>query len=433
MITGQMPILPKHFYDGKDFDRDFITVALGSGPYVVEAFEFGKYIRYKKNPNYWGQSLNINVGKYNFDTIVVKFYQDDTVRLEGLKAGEFDFMWINSSKQWAKDVEGEKWDKGYLVKSTFKHHNTAGMQGFAFNLRRPMFQSRDVRHALALALDFDWMNTTLFYGQYTANDSFFDNSELAASGLPTPAELALLEPLRQHVPPAVFTEPMGESDKRYGNIRERLRAAKQLLTQVGWQVRNGVLTEVASGQQMRFVVTLVSPAFQRIVEPYLVNLSKLGVQASMKVVDESIYEGLIRTHDFDMVVETFGQSQSPGNEQRDYWHSEAADVEGSRNIVGIKNPAVDALVEAVITAPTRQELVTATQALDRVLWHEYYVVPQWFIDSHRVTYWNKFSYPKTLPLYYNPLGHLMYWWVDADKARELAAAMAANRAVSPGR
>jgi microcin C transport system substrate-binding protein len=287
---------------------------------------------------------------------------------------------------------------------------------------------------LALALDFDWMNTTLFYGQYTANDSYFDNSELAATGLPTSAELALLEPVRQHVPPAVFTEPMGEeAGKSNRTMRERLRAAKQLLTQAGWQVRNGVLTEVASGQQMRFVVTLVSPAFQRIVEPYLVNLSKLGVQASMKIVDESIYEGLIRTHDFDMVVETFGQSQSPGNEQRDYWHSEAADVEGSRNIVGINNPAVDALVDAVITAPTRQELVTATRALDRVLWHEYYVVPQWFIDSHRITYWNKFSYPKTLPLYYNPLGHLMYWWVDAEKERELAAAMAANRAVSPRR
>jgi microcin C transport system substrate-binding protein len=319
-----------------------------------------------------------------------------------------------------------------LVKEALKHHNTAGMQGFAFNLRRPMFQHRDVRHALALALDFDWMNTTLFYGQYTANDSFFDNSELAATGLPSPAELALLEPLRQQLPPAVFTEPMGGAGKRYDTVRERLRAAKQLLTQAGWQVRDGVLTEVASGQQMRFTITLVSPAFQRIVEPYTVNLSKLGIQANMKVVDESIYERLIRTHDFDMVVQSFGQSQSPGNEQRDYWHSEAADVEGSRNIIGMKNPAVDALVEAVIVAPTRQELVTATHALDRVLWYEHYVVPHWFIDSHRLTYWNKFSYAKTLPLYYSPLSHLMYWWVDTDKEQELTAAMAANRGVSLG-
>ncbi|RMF91885.1 MAG: ABC transporter substrate-binding protein [Nitrospinota bacterium] len=426
LIAGQVPILPKHFFAGKDFERDFISSVLGSGPYVVKDFAFGKYIRYRRNPEYWGRDLNVNVGKYNFDEIVVKYYRDDTVRLEGLKAGEFDFLWVNNSKQWALDVAGDKWEKGYLVKETLRHHNTAGMQGFVFNLRRPIFQNRDVRHALSLAFDFEWSNRTLFYGQYTRNDSFFDNSELAAEGLPSPEELKLLEPLRPYLPPAVFTEPMGKPEQ-YRSIRQRLRAAKRLLRKAGWKIQNGVLTETKTGRQMRFTITLVSPAWQRIVEPYIANLRKLGVQATMKLVDESIYERIIRTRDFDMVVEVFPQSQSPGNEQRDYWHSDAADIEGSRNIIGIKNLAVDALVEAIITAPTRRELLTATHALDRVLWHEHYVVPHWYIDRHRITYWNKFSYPQTLPLYYTPLSHLMFWWVDPEKERALAAAMAQNR------
>jgi len=427
MITGQLPILPKHFYEGKNFDQDFNTTALGSGPYIVKNFEFGKVIHYQRNSHYWGRGLNVNVGKYNFDEIIVKFYKDDTVRLEGLKAGEFDFLEVNNSKQWVKDVGGEKWDKGYLVKERLPHQNTAGMQGFAFNARRPLFQHRAVRHALSLAFDFAWINATLFYNEYTANASFFDNSELAAKGLPAPAELVLLEPWRAQLPPAVFTVSMEGLDTRYPDLRQRLRAAQQLLKGAGWEVKNGVLTETATGQPMRFIITLDQADFQRITEPYLDNLKKLGVQASMKVVDDSVYERLIRTYDFDMVVGIFPQSQSPGNEQRDFWHSSAADEEGSYNIVGIKHPAVDALVEAIITASSRAELVTAVRALDRVLWHEHYVVPQWFIPHHRITYWNKFAHPRTLPLYYEPLTYLLYWWVEPNQERALAEARSANR------
>ena len=430
MIAGQLPILPKHVYDGKDFDRDFLQVAVGSGPYSVKEFEFGKRIRYQRNPSYWGRELNVNVGKYNFDAIVVKYYRDITVILEALKAGEFDFLEVNNSKQWTKDVGGDKWDKGYLVKETLPHKNTAGMQGFAFNIRRPLFHNRDVRHALALALDFNWMNSSLFYGLYTANTSFFDNSELAARGLPSPAELALLEPWRAQLPPAVFTEPMEGWGTHYTDVRQRLRAAQQLLKNAGWEVQNGVLTETASGRPMQFTITLDQADFQRIVEPYIDNLKKLGVQATMKVVDDSVAERLLRTFDFDMVVAVFAQSQSPGNEQRDFWHSEAADQEGSNNLIGIKNPAVDALVDALITAGTREELVTAVHALDRVLWHEHYVVPHWFIDSHRLTYWNKFTHPKILPLYYEPLTYVLYWWLDPVKERALAEARAANRPVT---
>jgi microcin C transport system substrate-binding protein len=430
MIAGELPILPKHIYAGKDFDRDFLQVAVGSGPYSVQEFEFGKRLRYQRNPSYWGRELNVNVGKYNFDAIVVKYYRDNTVILEALKAGEFDFLDVNNSKQWARDVGGDKWDKGYLVKETLPHKNTAGMQGFVFNVRRPLFQNRDVRHALSLALDFTWMNASLFYGLYTANTSFFDNSELAARGLPSPAELALLEPWRTQLPAAVFAEPMAGLGTHYTDLRQRLRAAQQLLKNAGWEVQNGVLTETATGQPMRFTITLDQADFQRIVEPYLDNLKKLGVQATMKVVDDSVSERLLRTFDFDMVVAVFAQSQSPGNEQRDFWHSEGADQEGGNNLIGIKHPAVDAMVEAIITANSREELVTAVHALDRVLWHEHYAVPHWFLDRHLLTYWNKFTHPKTIPLYYEPLTYVLFWWLDPVKEVALAEARAANRPVT---
>jgi microcin C transport system substrate-binding protein len=427
LIAGQVPVLPRHFYEGKDFGRDFVQRALGSGPYTVAKHDFGKSIRYARNPKYWGWGEGVNRGKYNFAEIEVKFYRDDTVRLEALKAGEFDFMRIASSKQWAVDVAGSKWDKGYVVKELLKHRNNAGIQGFVFNTRLPIFRQREVRHALALAMDFEWSNRTLFYGQYTANHSYFSNSELAAVGLPSPEELKLLEPWRGKVPEAVFSKPVGVLGKAYKTVRERLRAAKRMLSRAGWEVNGGVLTHSETARKMRFTVTLVSPAFERVVEPFLNNLRKLGVRATAKVVDDAVYEKVIKAHDFEMVVGSFGQSQSPGNEQRDYWHSAAADQEGSRNLPGIRNPAVDALVEALIKAPNRKALITATRALDRVLWHEHYLVPHWYIAAHRVTYWNKLSHPKTLPLYYNPLSFLMYWWVEPGKERGLAAAVQAGR------
>lgn len=433
LIAGQISILPRHFYEGKDFGRDFVTKALGSGPYRVQAHKFGKSISYQRNPRYWGWREGVNRGKYNFDRIDVKFYRDQTVRLEAFKAGEFDFMSINSSKQWAVDVKGAKWDKGYLVREQLGHSNNAGIQGFVFNTRLPIFKDRDVRHALALAMDFDWSNRTLFYGQYTANHSYFSNSELAARGLPSPAELELLNPLRAQLPPAVFTKPVDVLGKEYRNIRQRLRAAKRMLVNSGWQVRDGRLTESKTGRVMRFTVTLVSAGFERIVEPYINNLRKLGAEVDMKVVDDAVYEELIKARNFQMVVSNYGQSQSPGNEQRDLWHSSAADQEGSRNLPGIKNPAVDALVEAVIKAPGRDALLVAVRALDRVLWHEHYLVPHWYIAYHRVTYWNKLRHPQSLPLYYNPLAFIPYWWEDPALAQGLAAAIKANQPFRPSR
>ncbi len=432
-IAGQIPVLPKHVYGEGDFGRDFVRKALGSGPYRVERFDIGKNIIYGRRKDYWGRKLGVNRGRYNFDQMVVKYYRDQFVMLEALKAGEIGFMAINSSKQWAVNVKGKKWDKGYIVKERLKHSNNAGMQGFIFNVRLPIFRNREVRHALALALDFEWSNRTLFYGQYTANDSYFANSELAARGLPSPGELKLLEPYRKHLAPAVFTKPVQALGKRYKSIRARLRAAKRMLGGAGWKVRQGILTEAATGRKMSFTVTLVSPAFERIVEPYLNNLRKLGVRAKIKVVDDAVYEKLIKGHKYEMVVANFGQSQSPGNEQRNFWHSSAADQDGSRNLIGIKNPAVDALVEAVINAPGRKALVTATRALDRALWHEHFIVPHWYIPSHRVAYWNKLGRPKNPPLYYAPLGYLPYWWMDEAREQGLAAAMKNNRPFLPSR
>jgi microcin C transport system substrate-binding protein len=427
LIIGQLPVLPQHFYGKGDFGRDFGTKMLGSGPYRVATYDFGKSIRYARRPDYWGRKLAINAGRYNFDEIVVKIYRDPTVELEGLKAGEFDFLPVTSSKQWAVDVAGEKWDKGYLVKETLPHRNTAGMQGYVLNLRRPLFANREVRKALALALDFDWSNENLFYGQYTANASYFDNSELAARGLPAPAELKLLEPLRAQLPPELFTQPMGKPLGAGLSQRERLVEAKRLLNANGWEVRNGVLTEKATGRPMRFTVTLVQPGFERITEPWLNNLRRLGVQATMKTVDSSVYEGIVRTFDFDAIVDSFGQSQSPGNEQRDFWSTASARQEGGRNTIGIQDPAIDTLVNALIAASSREALLTATHALDRALWFGSYVVPQWYIAAHRVTHWNKFGRPATLPLYYSPLAELMYWWHDAARAEALRKAVAAGR------
>jgi microcin C transport system substrate-binding protein len=433
MIAGQLPILPKHVYGGKDFGGDFSRSAVGSGPYRVGPFEFGKYITYERNPDYWGRNLPVNAGRANFAKIAVKYYRDETVRLEALKAGEFDFLSVNIAKQWAVDARGDKWDKRWIVREELKHSNTAGMQGFAFNLRREIFQDRRVRKALSLAFDFEWSNRTLFFGQYTASDSYFANSELAARGLPAEAELALLNPFKGQLPPEVFTQPVESLAKGTPDLRDRLRLALHLLREAGWQVKDGVMTHAASGRALRFTVTLVSPSFQRVVEPYLDNLKKIGVLGAMRVVDDAVYERLINTKDFDMIVHSFPESQSPGNEQKDFWDSHSANQEGSRNVIGIRNPALDALVEHIIDARSRAALVTATHALDRVLWHEHYMVPQWYIAIHRVTYWNRLSHPAQLPLYFSPLSYVLWWWYDPDKAAALEAAMKAGKPLPGGR
>ncbi|BDD87144.1 extracellular solute-binding protein [Desulfofustis limnaeus] len=410
LIAGQMPVFPRHQFVGQSFANRELRQPVGSGPYLVESFSQGRSVVYRRNPDYWAAEHPVRRHQFNFDRIVVKYYKDQTVALEAFKAGEFDVMSINIAKQWVRDLRGEKIDDGRIVKGDFAHRNNAGMQGFVMNTRRPQFQDPRVRRALTLAFDFEWTNRALFYDQYVRSHSFFSNSYLAATGLPTPAEMALLAPFRDRVPEEVFTTPLAvpRSDEP-GGMRHNLQEAVRLLQQSGWRLQDGVMRN-AQGIPLSFEIMLVSATFERVMAGYVENLKRIGVDARYRTIDPALYTERITAFDFDMCVFVFGQSQSPGNEQRNFWHSQAADRRGSRNIAGIKDPVVDHLVEKIIYAEDRYQLIAACRALDRVLWYGYYLVPNWYLDHYRIAYHNRFNLPETLPLYYSDLSLLMTWW-----------------------
>ena len=418
LIVGQLQVLPKHYWEGKEFNATTLDPPLGSGPYRIESLESGRSISYERVTDYWGKDLPINKGRYNFDVMQFDYFRDPIIALEAFKAHTFDFRQENNSKLWATSYDFPAFRDGRVKKEEIRHEIPTGMQGFTFNLRRPQFTDPRVRHALAYAFDFEWSNKNLFYGQYTRTKSYFSNSELAANGLPSAAELKLLKPLKAQIPEQVFTkEYLPPATDASGNIRKNLRTAKKLLDTAGWQVKNGVLTETKSGRAMAMEFLLVSPAFERIVAPLVENLKRLGVKATIRIVDTSQYRRRLDTFDFDVVVGSFGQSLSPGNEQRDFWGSAAAGREGSRNIIGIKDPAIDKLIDHVIFANSRAELITASRALDRVLLWHHYVIPNWHIQAFRVAYWDRFDKPKVRPKY--GLGFQDTWWVDAKKDAEL--------------
>jgi microcin C transport system substrate-binding protein len=410
LILGQLPVLPRHAFADRPFDESSLELPLGSGPYRVGKFEAGRFVTYERRDDYWGRDLPVNVGRWNFDRIHLQYYRDADVAVEAFKGGEYDFRAENNSKIWATQYDMPEIEKGLVVKEELPQERVAGMQGFAFNLRREMFQDRRVRYALAHAFDFEWSNKALFYGQYTRTRSYFDNSELAATGLPGPEELALLEPYRGRIPDEVFTvEYQPPSTAGPGGLRANLKRAVELLGEAGWKVKDGVMTHTESGRPLAFEILLVQPAFERIVLPFAKNLERLGVQARVRTVDASQYRRRMDQFDFDMTVATFGQSSSPGNEQRDYWSSEAAAREGSRNVIGIRNPVVDELVESLIASPSRKDLVMRVRALDRVLQWGHYVVPNWHIVADRVIYWRKLHRPATTP----PQGvQLDTWWIQ---------------------
>ncbi|MDH3660811.1 MAG: extracellular solute-binding protein [Alphaproteobacteria bacterium] len=418
LIMGQLPILPKHYYEGRPFDQTSLEPPLGSGPYKIKSFEPGRNVVYERVEDYWGRDVPANRGRYNFDLVRYEYFRDANVALEGLKAGEYDIRVENSSKNWATAYSGPAVDAGWIVKEEISRQAGTGMQSFAFNLRRKKFQNPKVRRALAYAFDFEWTNENLFYGQYTRTDSFFENSELASSGLPDEAELALLEPLRDQIPPEVFTETYQPSTTDgSGNNRKNLRMALNLLKEAGWTVKGGKLTNQA-GESLDFEVLLVSPLFERITAPFAKNLERLGIYVSMRTIDPAQYQNRVEKFDFDVIVGSWGQSLSPGNEQRDFWGIEAADREGSRNLLGIKNPAIDSLIDAVIQADSREALVTATRALDRVLLWNHYVIPQWHSPVDRIAYWNKFERPENDPKF----GIDQFaWWIDQGKEEEVIA------------
>lgn len=411
LIAAQIPVFSHKWVEGESFDKLSRKQPIGSGPYTIKKYSLGKDITYQRNPNYWAKDLPVRKGMFNFDTVIYKYYKDNSVMLEALKAGEFDFKLVNHSKKWARDYIGEKFDTNKIIKEELKHHNNAGMQGFVFNTRRELFKDKRVRRALALAFDFTWSNNMLFYNQYTRCDSYFSNSELASSGLPQGKELELLNRYKKDLPSEVFNSVWQPPvTKGKGGLRANLVTASKLLKEAGWFIKEGVLQN-KKGKRFEFDVLLAQKGFERILAPFSYNLRKLGIILHYRTVDVSLYIRRSRTFDFDLMVSSYPQSQSPGNELYNLWHSSSANEEGSRNLIGINNKVVDKLIEHVVFAKNREEVVIAARALDRVMLHEEYLIPNWYIAVHRIAYWDKFSYPSDLPLYFSAENWVLSsWW-----------------------
>jgi microcin C transport system substrate-binding protein len=417
LIVGQLPVLSRTYWAHRDFEKTTLESPLGSGAYRVESLDPGRSITYRRVKDYWAAKLPVSVGKDNFDSIRYDYYRDTTVAIEALKADEYDFRLENVAKNWATAYNIPAVARGVLKKEDIQNEVPTGMQGFVYNLRRPIFQDARVRRALAYAFDFEWSNKNLFYGAYTRTKSYFSNSELAASGLPSPEELKVLEPLRGKVPDEVFTtEYQPPATDGSGNIRDGAREALRLLGEAGWTVKGQKLVN-AAGEPMQFEILLDDPTWERIALPFAKNLERLGVTARVRVVDAAQYEKRSDDFDFDMIVGLWAESLSPGNEQREFWGSQVAGERGSRNLAGIKDPAVDRLIDLLIQAPDRPSLVARTRALDRVLLWGHYVIPHWHIRVFRVVYWDKFGRPALSPKY--ALG-FDTWWVDAQKEATLA-------------
>src|SRR5208282_4958280 len=418
-ILGQMPVLSKAYWSGRDFEKTTLDPPLGSGPYKIESLDPGRSITYRRVADYWAADLPVNKGRYNVDVIHYDYYRDATIALEAFKAGQYDVRLENSSKDWATGYDSPALRAGLIKKEQIPNQLPSGMQGFGYNLRRPLFQDPRVRDALAYGFDFEWSNKELFYGAYQRTRSYFDNSELAASGVPQGEELVILEKFRGPIPDAVFTTAY--DPPKYdgsGNIRDGLRAALKLLKEAGWTFKGEKLVNDETGQPFEFEILLDNPQFERIVLPFTKNLERMGITARVRTVDPAQYEKRMETFDYDMAVVAFGESLSPGNEQREYWGSQAADEEGSRNLLGIKNKVIDELIEELVRAPDRPSLVAHTRALDRVLQYGYYVIPHYHLSAFRVAYWDKLRRPATSPKY--ALG-MDTWWIDPTAEQSVEA------------
>ncbi|PVX83362.1 microcin C transport system substrate-binding protein [Paraburkholderia unamae] len=419
LIAGGMPVFSHKWGlrpDGSRiaFDQIAFEQPIGSGPYVIDRYSNGRTITYKLDPNYWGKGLPVRVGTNNFERITYKLYSDDVARLEAFKAGEYDALVEYVARNWVRRDVGKRFDSGELIKKEFPQHNGTGMQGFVMNLRKPVFQDVRVRQALDLALDFPWLNRMLFYSQYRRIDSWFANTQLQAKGLPSPGELALLEPWRETLDPAVFGPPPVQPDTRPpGSLRANLLKARALLAEAGWTYRDGALRN-AKGEPFTFEVlddTSASAQWAPIMAQYTQALRRLGIQVNYRSVDFALYQKRLDAFDYDMTTIKFPDVQVPGAEQVDRFGSKAADQPGSGNLLGLKSPAVDAILKALTQAQTLQQLLDATHALDRVLMHGYYVVPQWYSATHRVAFKNTLAYPAKLPLYYGANDWIIStWW-----------------------
>ena len=418
-IVAELQIVPKHWWEGvnargekRDMGRSSLEIPLGSGPYRIREFEAGRSVTFERAPDWWAKDLPVARGQYNFDRLQLVYFRDRVPAFEAFKVGQLDVWREYSAKAWAMDFQFEGVRRGEVKVESFPVKRVAGMQGFYFNLRRPQFQDPRVRQAMNYAFDYERANKFLFFDSYARLNSHFDNSELTPTGLPDAGELEILEPLRDKVPPQVFTELFRNPVTRgVGTDRNNLRRAVELLAEAGYQRRGRYLVN-DKGQRLSFEFLLNSPSFDRIVQPYMRALESLGFDVRVRLVDTAQYKRRLDSFDFDVVVSILGQSESPGNELRIYYGSAAADTRGTRNVGGIKNPAVDALVEKVVFAKNRDEQVAAVRALDRVLMWNHYVVPHWYLPAERIAFWDKFGRPERLPE--RSIDILRTWWIDKD-------------------
>ena len=418
LIVGQLPVLPRHFWEGREFAETTLEPPLGSGPYRVGKIDPGRSIAYELVEDYWGADLPVNVGRNNFGTLRYDYYRDATVGLEALKAGNVDFRSEYVAKNWATAYDFPAVSDGRVVKEELPDESTQRMQAVIFNLRKPKYQDRRVREALAYAYDFEWMNENLFFGAYERTMSYFQNSEMQATGLPEGRELEILEDVRDQVPASLFTEAFSlpETDGS-GNLRANYREALKLFREAGWEVKDGKMTNVESGEIFAMEWIISQPQVERLALNYAKALQRLGIDLKTRVIDSAQFQKRMEDFDFDVTTEIWIQSESPGNEQVDYWGSSTANLPGSQNTMGVENPAIDRIIERIIGATTREEQVAAARALDRVLLHERYLIPQHFGPTFRVAYWDKFDRPEVMPR--KALG-FDTWWIDPEKAAALA-------------
>ena len=422
VIGTGLPILPSHQWQNRNFATPTLEKPVGAGPYTIGKFSAGRAISYQRVKNWWGENLAINRGFYNFNQISYLYFRDETVALTAFKANDYDFRLENQAKAWAKEYNfGDRKD---ITVEEISHLMPSGMQGFVLNTRKQIFKDKRVRKAIVWAYDFEWANRVLFHNQYTRSKSYFANSPLASTGLPSKAELALLAPHRGKIPPEAFSQEFtlptaGTSIA----LRKNLRRARELLAEAGWQTQQGKLINSQTGEPFRFEILLRNPHFERVAFPFIANLEKLGMEVSLRMLQEDAgYQKRLEEFDFDMAVTVFPASLSPANELFDMYSSDAAQTEGSRNLAGIQSEAVDELLERIAAARTRSELTAAVGALDRVLAFGYYVVPHWHLGRFRIAFWNKFNRPATLPLYGLTIDT---WWIDPT--RSIAASTANSK------
>jgi len=420
LILGEMSILPRHYWEGRDFTRPSLDLPLGSGAYRVDRFEPNRSVVLRRVPDYWGRDLPTTRGMSNFDAIRYEYFRDTTVAFEAFKAGQIDFRTENVARDWATGYDFPAARRGLATKQEIRHEIPTGMQAFAVNLRRPLFQDARVRRALIEVFDYEWMNTNLFYGAYTRTESYFSNSDFASRGLPEGRELEILNQYRGRVPATVFTEEyrLPKTDGS-GNNREGLRRGLALLREAGWTVRDRRLVN-PEGKRFEFEILLQGATFERVALPYVQWLERLGISARVRTVDPAQYQVRVDAFDYDMTIDSIGQGFHPGNEQRDYWTCAKARENGSQNVAGICDPVIDELVEMVIAAPNHAELIARTRALDRALLHHNFMVPHWHSRSFRIAFWERFGRPEKTPRF--GLGFPAAWWIDPARDAALAEA-----------